>query len=115
VSVIVPSVLSAIAATIAAVFAGLSLYVSGRREHRRWLRDSLVDTYLEYLTASFDAPGMRAFRARLKGGEMPDLGEHRRQAAEARGQQTATLTKLRMIAPPNVVTAGEACMKRITR
>lgn len=105
-SAVLPAILSAIAATIAAVFAGISLYVSGRREHLRWLRDSLVVSYEECLTASFDAPGRRAFEARLRG-DADALGEYRQQAAAAHGRQTATLTRLRMIAPADVVVAAE--------
>jgi len=107
-SAILPSILSAVAATVAAVFAGLTLYVSGRREHRRWIRDSLVESYVNYLTASFDGPGRRALGARRQADEAADLDEYRRQAAEAHGRQTAALTRLRMIAPPTVVAAAEA-------
>ena len=44
-SAVLPSILSAVAATIAAAFAGLTLYVSGRREHLQWIRESLVNSY----------------------------------------------------------------------
>lgn len=107
-SAVLPSILGAIAATIAAAFAGLTLYVSGRREHLQWIRKSLVDSYENYLTASFDAPGRRGLRARLRGDEGEALKEHRRQAADAHRRQTAILTRLRMIAPSNVVAAAEA-------
>src|SRR5262249_3590095 len=59
---VLPSVLSAIAATIAAVLAGFTLYLSGRREHRQWLRNSLVDSYVNYLAASFERAGGRCSR-----------------------------------------------------
>jgi hypothetical protein len=64
---VLPSILSAIAAAIAAVLAGLGLYVSGRREHRQWLRNSLVDSYMNYLTASFESGGREVLQARLRG------------------------------------------------
>lgn len=105
---IIPSVLSAIAATIAAVLAGLTLYLAGQREHRQWIRHSLVDSYVSYLTASFDSGARKAFEARLRGESLAALGDHQRQAAEVHGQQTAILTRLRMIAPSAVVTAAEA-------
>lgn len=43
-----------VAATLAAIFAGLNLYVSGKREHVKWAREALVDTFIGFLTASFD-------------------------------------------------------------
>jgi len=59
----VPSALSAVAATIAAVCAGITLYVTGRRDRRRWIRESLAEFYLEFLTGSFDSPGRSALGA----------------------------------------------------
>ena len=107
-SAVLPSILSAVAATIAAAFAGLTLYVSGRREHLQRIRESLVNSYENYLTASFDAPGRRGLQARLRGDEGEALEGYRRQAANAHRRQTATLTRLRMIAPSAVVAAAEA-------
>ena len=46
-----PSVLSAVAATLAALLSCTTLYVTGRREQQRWLRESLVEAYSEYLEA----------------------------------------------------------------
>jgi hypothetical protein len=99
-----PSILSAVAATIAAVLAAITLHVTGRREHRRWLRESLVESYLNYLNASFDAPGSSALTVR----QPAALAKCRREAAEAHDRQLATLTRLRVIAPQGVVKAAEA-------
>ena len=107
-SAVLPAILSAVAATIAAAFAGLTLYVSGRREHLQWIRESLMNSYESYLTASFDAPGRRGRQARLRGDQGETLDEYRRQADDAHRRQTATLTRLRMIAPSTVVAAAEA-------
>jgi hypothetical protein len=104
---LLPSILSAIAATIAVVLAGFSLYVSGRREHLRWIRESLVASYEDYLTASFDAPGLRGLQARQRGDAGEALDPYRRQVADAHSNQTAALTRLRMIAPSDVVAAAE--------
>lgn len=105
-SAVLPSILSAVAATIAAALAGLTLYVSGRREHLHWIRESLVNSYEDYLTASFDAPGQRGLQARIQGDD-GKLEEYRGQAADAHRRQTDALTRLRMIAPSSVVTAAE--------
>jgi hypothetical protein len=105
---VLPSVLSAIAATVAAVLAGLTLYVSGRREHRRWLRNSLVDSYVNYLTASFQSGGREVLQARLRGEQVTSLDEYRQHASRAHDRQTDVLTRLRIIAPPEMVKAAEA-------
>lgn len=107
-SAVLPSILSAVAATIAAAFAGLTLYVSGRRQQLQWIRESLVNSYENYLTASFDAPGRRGLQARLRSDEGGELQEYRRQASDAHRRQTDALTRLRMIAPSTVVAAAEA-------
>jgi hypothetical protein len=103
-----PSILSAIAAAIAAVLAGLGLYVSGRREHRQWLRNSLVDSYVNYLTASFESGGREVLLARLRGEQIASLDEYRQHASKAHDRQTDVLTRLRIIAPPAVVEAAVA-------
>ena len=103
-----PSILSAIAAAIAAVLAGLGLYVSGRREHRQWLRNSLVDSYVNYLTASFESGGREVLQARLRGEQIASLGEYLQQASKAHDRQSDVLTRLRLIAPPAVVEAAVA-------
>jgi hypothetical protein len=104
-----PSVLSAVAAAIAAILAGLNLYVSGRREHRKWIRDALIDAYVEYLGASFRGGGTgvlrRAFDRRLSAEEMENA---RLKLDESRTLQNQNLTRLRLIAPKDVVKAAEA-------
>ncbi len=100
------SVISAVAAAIAALLAGLTLYTSGRRDHRRWLRDSLVDSYVAYLDASFGSAGPGALQARLTGDE-GGAASYRKQAAEAHSRQNDTLTRLRILAPANVIKAAE--------
>ena len=109
-----PSILSAIAAAIAAVLAGLGLYVSGRREHRQWLRNSLVDSYVNYLTASFESGGREVLQARLRGEQIASLGEYLQQASKAHDRQSDVLTRLRLIAPPAVVEAAVALQQWTT-
>ena len=105
---ILPSILAAMAATIAAVFSGLTLYVSGRREHRRWMRDSLVDTYVKFLGASFEGTAQgKAEKVRLQAGNTEVIDEYRAQIVDIHDLQTAMLIKLRMIAPSSVIKAAE--------
>ncbi|WP_330183196.1 hypothetical protein OHB26_05805 [Nocardia sp. NBC_01503] len=103
-----PSVLSAIAATVAAVLAGLNLYLSGRREQRKWIREALIDAYVQYLGASFRG-GSRKLRGLRSAGAASDILEQARQKLEeAHTLQNENLTRLRLIAPENVVRAAEA-------
>ena len=106
---ILPSVLGAMAATIAAVFSGLTLYASGRREHRRWMRDSLIDTYVRFLGASFENTAQGRAEAARRQADNPEAVErYRVQAVGIHDLQTEMLIKLRMIAPSGVVRAAEA-------
>ena len=102
-----PSMLSAGAATLAAVLAGLTLYATGRRETRKWLRDSLVEHYVEFLTSSFSGAGQRAYSARRQG-DAAALSMIAESARQAYTHGTDTLTRLRILAPQDVVHAAEA-------
>ena len=51
----VASVLSATAASIAAVLTAINLYVTGRRERAKWAREALVDAFIAFLDESFKA------------------------------------------------------------
>jgi hypothetical protein len=48
------TLISAIAAIAAAVFAGVNLWITGRREHSQWARQALVESLVEFMNASFD-------------------------------------------------------------
>ena len=48
----VGSLISAIAAIAAAVFAGVNLWISGRRVHSQWARQALVESLVEFMNAS---------------------------------------------------------------
>jgi hypothetical protein len=49
----VASVVSAIAACLAAVLSGASLLISGRREQTQWTRETLVETLALFLDKSY--------------------------------------------------------------
>jgi hypothetical protein len=57
-----------------AVSAGFNLYLSGRREHVHWVRDALVDTFVDFLTASYDHKS--ACRRLLRAAREPDTAWH---------------------------------------
>lgn len=84
--------ISAGAAALAAVLAGLNLVYSGRRERQRWIRETLVDLLVTYLDASFTWA-----RAAIR---LPDGGDDtpaRREISDAHATQDAALTKLRLM------------------
>jgi hypothetical protein len=85
------------------------LYFSGRREHQRLRRDALVDSYVIYLAASFRTPTRSVQAARLKPSidSVAQLAEARKQAHVQHGVLMDTLTRLRILAPPAVVSAAE--------
>jgi hypothetical protein len=50
-----PAIISAVAASLAAVLAGVNLVVSGRREHAKWARETLVEVLVDFVDASFES------------------------------------------------------------
>ena len=102
------SLLSAAAASLAAALAGINLYVLGRRERHRWLRETLVDEYATYLNASFSAT--HEAREYAKSSSEASDSENRaavdRQIQELHSQQMDTLTRLRLLATADVVYAA---------
>ena len=50
----VAPIASLLAATLAAILAAINLYVSGRRERVKWVREALVDTFVNFLAASYN-------------------------------------------------------------
>ncbi|CAM4503569.1 hypothetical protein NONI108955_37265 [Nocardia ninae] len=101
-----PSILSAIAATLAAILSFGTLYVTGRREHRRWLRDSLVEAYVEYVEASFATRSPRTLELRAAD-DHAGLVEQKESSDAACRRAMTSLTRLRLIAPREVVAAAE--------
>jgi hypothetical protein len=101
-----PSILSAVAAGLAAALAGLTLYATGRRGTRKWLRESLVEHYVEILTSSFNSAGDRGFKAR-QNGEINELNVISERARRAYRDGTAVLTRLRILAPREVGEVAE--------
>ena len=51
----IAAVLSATAASVAAILAGLNLVVAGRREDRRWARETATEAFVAYMDASFES------------------------------------------------------------
>jgi hypothetical protein len=103
----VASVLSATAATAAAILAGLNLVVAGRREDRRWARETATEAFVAYMDASFKAGAACREAVALRGTPRNDeLDELRRRIAVAHDTQMHHLTRLRLLSTAEVVAAA---------
>jgi len=109
----VTSLLSAAAASLAAVLAAINLYVLGRRERHQWLRTTLVSEYASYLDASFKAT--RKARDYATNLSEETVSESRsaveREIEDLRSKQVETLTRLRLLATAEVVHAAEQILR----
>jgi hypothetical protein len=81
------SLISAVAATLAAIFAGINLRLTARREHLSWVRSALEGAFVDFLTASFNhknacnqmaslAMGERGRRSSAEWQEVADKNHH---------------------------------------
>ncbi|GII24364.1 hypothetical protein [Planosporangium mesophilum] len=107
---LLPTVLSAVAASVAAVFAGVNLYLSGRREHVKWARDALVETFRAFLDASFQSKDAvkAAVRLSWSGGDPGRLAELRREAVAVEHEMRRLQTRLRLLTSSEVVASAHA-------
>jgi hypothetical protein len=104
----VTAVVTAGAAGLAAVLAGINLYVSGQRELRKWTREALLEVVVTFLDASFSHSS--ACRVTSPSGPVPEVEWRRlrKAAVVAHHAETNTLTRLRLLAPSKVVRDAEA-------
>jgi hypothetical protein len=93
------------AAGLAAVFAGVNLYLSGRRELDKWTRETLVETIATFLDASFKHASACRSIYRLSP-EADELDRLRRASLAAHDLENESLTRLRLLAPSAVVEAA---------
>jgi hypothetical protein len=90
------------AAGLAAVLAGVNLYVSGRRELDKWTRETLIEILALFLDASFKhASACRAIS--LGALARTELDRLRSAIFAAHAEENQALTRLRLMAPPRVV------------
>jgi hypothetical protein len=101
------SLLSAIAATAAAVFAGVNLFISGRREHRQWARQALVESLVAFMNASFDV-GRACRQLKARASEQERQKFKQETEAVLHEAQLPILTRLRLLSPPRVANAAHA-------
>jgi hypothetical protein len=102
--VITPELVAAIAATVAAILSGIALWLGGAREERKWRRDALVDTVVQFLDASFAGPGTSLLDKRrdstLTDQDLEKVDEVHRASLTA-------LTRLRVLASTKLVACAE--------
>ena len=95
-------IVSAAAAGLAAILAGVNLYISDRRDLNKWTRETLIETLTLFLDASFGyASACRnLFRLSPEGREVNSM---RRVILAQHDAEANALTRLRILAPPSVV------------
>jgi hypothetical protein len=98
----------------AAVFSGISLYLAGKREERRWRRDSLLEAYQRFIELSFyrsliAVQGIDTRRPdatpRTRG--TFTLDELRTRQEQLHTEYDSLITRLRLLAASEVVDAAE--------
>ncbi|WP_405430385.1 hypothetical protein [Micromonospora sp. NBC_00617] len=103
----VAPVVSAVAATIAAIFAGAGLVAAARRENTKWAREELVDSLSAFLDASFTCKGIVKDGIRmiddLSRSEVDDIY---RRAHDVELRMREVQTRLRLLATPEIVDAA---------
>lgn len=104
----VTGMVTAGAAGLAAVLAGINLWVSGRRERNKWTRDTLVEVFVTFMDASFKQDGVCTRVTSPDWMTDADRQYLRVAAVAAHDTETDTLTRLRLVAPSRVVAAAEA-------
>lgn len=100
-------VLTAGAASVAALLSGVNLYVSGRREEQRWNREALIEAFLTFVGASFSFNAACTAGGRVGRNDQESL-KYALQAIDAHDTETHTLTRLRLLASSAVVAEAEA-------
>jgi hypothetical protein len=103
----VASILSAGAASIAAVLSGIGLYVSGQREEARWMRETLLEAFEGFLNASFETTSTAKYLGGFRGTGTPiDRDEAVKRIRSLHEAQLDSLTRLRLLADANVIHAA---------
>lgn len=103
-------ILSAVAASVAATLAAVNLYVAGHREHAKWARDALADIMVSFLDAGFrskDAVQHAIRQHRMDSPSESVIDAYADEAKAAEREMRRTQTRLRLLAPPEVVDAAQ--------
>jgi hypothetical protein len=101
---LISALITGVAAVLAATLSGVTLWTTGRREERRWRREALLDTIVEFLDGSFDLPGNQAYNQLRAGADLNSLPDS---TAVNLRRCASALTRLRVLASSHVVTTAE--------
>lgn len=96
---------SAAAAILAAVLAGLNLALTGWRDERRWRREALTEVLVTFLDATFKGVRKTAVDDRDNG---LDISVHEQASINSHVDMLTSMTRLRMLADAKVVRQAEA-------
>ena len=105
----VPATISAVAATVAAILAGINIYLIRRNENVKWAREALVDSFTSFLSASFESKDRikLAVRTALTDPGSPEIARLRREADEVERTMRDLQTRLRLLTGDEVVAAAQ--------
>jgi hypothetical protein len=99
-----PNWLAALAAILAVAVSVTTYAITNKRDEKRWRRDSLLDAMAGFLDGSFQRYSLRAFNLKREGG---DTSKYDERSLAGRHQQNSALTRLRLLAPSEIVEAAE--------
>jgi hypothetical protein len=92
-------------AGIAAVLAGINLYISGRREFDKWTRETLIEIVTAFLDGSFNLSNA-CEAINVLAPQLHERARLRKHIIASHDTETEALTRLRILAPPPLVHAA---------
>jgi hypothetical protein len=103
------AIISAAAASVAAFLTAINLVVSGRRDHAKWARNTLIEVLVDFLDASFESKD--AVERAIREGEpeswsTASQASRREEAKVAQRRMRVMQSRLRLLAPPDVMDAA---------
>jgi hypothetical protein len=108
---LVTTTLSAVAATIAAILTGVNLYLSRRQEDVNWARSVLIDTFGQFLEASFRSKDAvkEAYKISQSGAaDRSRIATLQQEAVNAEVEMRVLQTRLRLLGSAELVEAAQA-------
>jgi hypothetical protein len=107
------AIVGAVSGLVAATLSGVNLYLTGQRETKKWLRDSLLEAQVAFLDASFEYPSRRLYEylGEYPPGWTADLSSYFQDYHAAHTRQNDALSKIRLLASDDVVARAEELHK----
>jgi hypothetical protein len=107
---LVATMLSAAAATTAAILTGVNLYLSRQREDVKWARNVLIDTLGQFLDASFRSKDAvkKAYKISQSGMDQSQIAALKQEALRAEEEMRTLQTRLRLLGSAELVEAAQS-------